>query len=161
MLRAFRDGAPGVLIHGMGALGKSSVAARVANRTALKPVVVFDRYDALAIFDEVLAALPACEQRARKEAWRESVKEDAAVLAGALEDWLEGPFHDAPILLIVDDLEQALETPRPGDAATGVAPDYGDALGAVLTVFARAPTNRRCSTGRRRRHRAIPGCRRC
>ncbi len=32
VLRAFRDGQSGVLIHGMGALGKSSLAARVQNR---------------------------------------------------------------------------------------------------------------------------------
>ena len=32
VLRAFRDGA-GVLVHGMGALGKSSLAARVVSRT--------------------------------------------------------------------------------------------------------------------------------
>lgn len=29
VLRAFRDAAPGVLIHGMGSLGKSSLAARI------------------------------------------------------------------------------------------------------------------------------------
>ena len=41
---------PGVLIHGMGRQGKSSLAARVANQLHHhEPVVVFKRYDAPAI----------------------------------------------------------------------------------------------------------------
>jgi hypothetical protein len=56
VLRAFADGR-GVLVHGMGALGKSSLAAaRVVSRTPRQPVVIFERY-ALAIFDKVLTAL--------------------------------------------------------------------------------------------------------
>jgi hypothetical protein len=44
VLRSFRDGPTGVLIHGMGALGKSSLAARVQNRMPQHhPVVIFER----------------------------------------------------------------------------------------------------------------------
>jgi hypothetical protein len=43
VLRSFREGLSGVLVHGMGALGKSSLAARVAARTPLEPVLVFER----------------------------------------------------------------------------------------------------------------------
>ncbi len=64
VLRAFRDGA-GVLVHGMGALGKSSLAARVLSRIPHRPVLIFERYDALAIFDEVLTALPPAQRLTR------------------------------------------------------------------------------------------------
>jgi hypothetical protein len=60
ILRAFRDKTTtGVLLVGMGNLGKSSLAARIANRLAThQTVVVYERYDALAIFDQLIAALP-------------------------------------------------------------------------------------------------------
>ena len=60
VLKAFRDGAAGVLIHGMASLGKSSLAARIASRmSARKPVVVFNKYDELTVFDRLVEALPA------------------------------------------------------------------------------------------------------
>ena len=60
VLRAFRDqeGA-GVLIQGMGSQGKSSLAARIANRMPRhETVVIFGRYDTLAVFDALKEALP-------------------------------------------------------------------------------------------------------
>ncbi len=61
-------------------------------------------------------------------------------MAEALEALLDGPFFDAPILLIVDDLEQALEEPSPGQNLTPVSADYGRrvAIAAVLAAFGRA-----------------------
>ena len=68
-LRALRDGEhAGVLLHGMGRLGKSSLAARIANRRRdLRLAVVFGHYGAL----DVLAAL--------SEALRDSPKAREAV----------------------------------------------------------------------------------
>ncbi len=144
VLRAFRDGRQGVLIHGMGALGKSSLAARVMSRMPQHaPVVIFERYDALAIFDALLAALDPKVQTAEKAAWREQVKADPAALGLALQSWLEGPLDERPVLLIVDDLERILETPEQSDAPTGVQESYRDALGAVLTASDRAATQSR------------------
>jgi hypothetical protein len=53
------SGRCGVLLHGMGNLGKSSVAARIASRLQRhQTVVVFERYDALAVFDGLLDSVP-------------------------------------------------------------------------------------------------------
>jgi len=144
VLRSFRESPRGVLIHGMGALGKSSLAARVHSRMPQhRPVVIFERYDALAIFDEVLAALDPKIQVAEKAQWREAVHADASQLAGALQSWLSDALDAKPILLIIDDLERVLEPPTRSDAATGVANDYRKALAAVLLAFNRAPTQSR------------------
>src|SRR5271155_3917943 len=88
VLRSFHDSQSGVLIHGMGALGKSSLAARVQSRILHHPVVIFERYDALAIFDAVLEALDPTVQSVEKSQWREKVKVDPSELAKALQSWL-------------------------------------------------------------------------
>jgi tetratricopeptide (TPR) repeat protein len=144
VLRAFRDGRQAVLIHGMGALGKSSLAARVMSRMpSHAPVVIFERYDTLAVFDSLLAALDPRLQTAEKAAWRDEVKADPAALGLALQSWLDGPLDLKPVLLILDDLERILETPKQSDAPTGVAKDYRDALDALLSAFDRALTRSR------------------
>ena len=144
VLRAFRERASGALIHGMGALGKSSLAARVQNRMARHvPVVIFERYDALAIFDAVLEALEPKDRLNEKATWREVVKADATNLALVLEAWLKGPLNSRPMLLIIDDLEQILERPTPGDERIGVRADYRTGLGAVLRAFTKASTEAR------------------
>ena len=143
MLRSFRDSQSGVLIHGMGALGKSSLAARVQSRMPQhRPVVIFERYDALAIFDEVLGAGPEYPA-ARKGALARGREGRSVALADALESWLADPLDTKPILLIIDDLERILETPSQSDAPTGVLPAYRDALKAVLLAFDRASTQSR------------------
>ncbi|HEY1301087.1 MAG TPA: hypothetical protein VGF07_11365, partial [Stellaceae bacterium] len=62
----------------------------------------------------------------------------------------EGPFRAAdpatrckPVLLIVDDLEQILETPRPGETATPVKTAYAPALTAIIAAFRDADTESR------------------
>lgn len=147
ILRAFRDReAAGVLVHGMGNLGKSSLAARIASRMPHhETVVLFERYDALAVFEAVLKALPPRLVANVEHTWRDAVMRDDRKLADALRDLLEGPFRceDAetkarPILLIVDDLEQILAKPQPGEAATPVEPSYTAVLAAIITAFAEA-----------------------
>ena len=152
ILATFREAShPGVLVHGMGALGKSSLAARLANRLPrYETVVVFERYDALAIFDAVTAALPERAQADFAITWRDQIKEDASVLQLALVEALEGPFEldDAanrkqPILLVIDDLERILEKPARGKPATPVRPDHVAPLAAVLGAFREANTGSR------------------
>ena len=143
ILRAYRDGASGVLIHGMGAVGKSSAAARIANRLSLPTCVIFEHYDGLTIFDSLVDMLPPAERQGQRATWRDTVLRDEAMLSDALEGWLQDRFDKSPILVIIDDLEQILETPAPGDVLTGVMPEYRAALGAVLKAFGRAPTKSR------------------
>ncbi len=143
ILGAFRRGDPGVLIHGMAAAGKSSAAARISNRLGWETGVIFGRYDALAMFDEILGLLPARDRGAERDLWREGVRRDGGVLAEAVESWLRGPLNTARILLIIDDLESILNAPAPGDVKTGVQPDYRISLGAILTAFSRVPTRSR------------------
>lgn len=150
VLRIFRDGERGVLLIGMGNLGKSSLAARIAHRMARhRTVVVFERYDALGIFEQLLAAIPAAKRAAWERTWREQVASDAANLGPAVEDVLAGALFEHPILLVIDDLEQVLELPRPGDVRTPVADGPGTvdawrtALGGVLRAFAAARADSR------------------
>jgi esterase/lipase superfamily enzyme/tetratricopeptide (TPR) repeat protein len=149
ILRAFRDNeAAGVLIHGIGNQGKSSLAARVANRMpGHEPVVVFGRYDALAVFEALQAALPPRQLGEFDQAWRQRVTSTPSALRTALIDMLEGPFRAAdpatrakPVLLIIDDLERMLETPQPGETRTPVKTAYAEVLAAVIAAFRDAET---------------------
>ena len=139
ILRAFKAGDhAGVLIHGQGRRGKTSLAARIANRMSwLKPVVIFDNYRASAIFDEVLKACDPAAQSALEAQWSAPVRDDPAKLRLALEAMLTGPLAQGrPILLIVDDLERALDAPALSDAPTTVQTDYVAALRAIIEAFA-------------------------
>ena len=148
ILKIFRDGErKGVLIFGMGNLGKSSLAARVANRLpGHQTVVVFDRYDPLAVFNQLLAALSGRERQRWEQDWRAAIEANGASLANALEDLLNGPFDSKPILLIIDDLEQILEPPSPNQPTIGVKEAPGnpavwrESMEAVLRAFDAAAT---------------------
>ncbi len=85
ILRAFREGeGAGVLIHGMGSLGKSSLAARIANRMPRhETVVLYERYHALAVFEALLRALPPRLKPEVEGAWREAIARDERALQGA------------------------------------------------------------------------------
>ncbi len=146
VLRAFRDDAAGVLIHGMGSLGKSSLAARIASRmNDHRTVVLFRRYDALSVFDRVVEAIPASRRQGFKDTWRDALLADPATLADALEALLEDPLDQAPILLIVDDLESILQTPDPSQIRTPVQ--------RRLPLPVGRPADRLCQVPERR-----PGC---
>jgi len=144
VLRAFADEKP-VLLHGMGNLGKSSLAARVASRMQrLKPVVLYERYDAPGVFQALLAAIPADGRETVKIRWQEAVGSADAHLGEALEAMLEGPLDAQPVLLIVDDLErEVLQTPSPGKADVEPNPEYRETLAAILRAFAAARTDSR------------------
>ncbi|MFD1524373.1 tetratricopeptide repeat protein [Pseudonocardia yunnanensis] len=148
-LRALRSGErSGALLHGQGRLGKSSLAARIADRCPDRAVaVVFGDYSALAILDAVAEAVrtnPAArdliaqrlpEVRARPEAI-ESVLID--LLAGPCAQTGDG---QRPLLLIIDDLEQILVADAAGPHQ--VASDHAPVLAAVLRAFDPAETDSR------------------
>jgi hypothetical protein len=70
-----------------------------------------------------------------------------SALQNAVLDILEGPLRTTdpatgtkPALLIVDDLERILETPKPGETRTPVKAAYHDALTAIIAAFRDADT---------------------
>lgn len=113
ILRLFREqNHAGVLIHGMGNIGKSSLAARIAGRLPrLKPVVIYQDYDALSIFDRLMQAVASARRNDFRHIWRGCIGDRPASLQEAIEDLLDSVFSETPILMIIDDLEQILETP--------------------------------------------------
>ena len=114
-LRRLRDHGA-LLLHGMGRLGKSSLAARIADRRPdLTLVVVHGHYDALSVVDALRAALVehevACDLLDTRRA---AVAANGQALDRLLVNLLAGPCREAaaggrPILLLIDDLEQILE----------------------------------------------------
>jgi tetratricopeptide (TPR) repeat protein len=149
--RAFNEGThAGVLVHGMGQLGKSSLAARVANRLGHhRTVVVFDDYRAIAIFDAVAKALPGDVRPSLADLWRPQIAGNESRLYDALRAMLEGPLatevpadpanpakpSQRPVLLIIDDFEQVLEAPRPGEDDAVMKADHVKAIAATIAAF--------------------------
>ncbi|MBF0293945.1 MAG: CHAT domain-containing protein, partial [Magnetococcales bacterium] len=136
IIAGFRNGKPGVVIHGMGNVGKSSLAARLANRLGhLQSVVIFKDYDALAIFDAILATIPPQKRSELREAWRERVKQDPQVFGDALGELLAPASGQKPLLLIIDDLEQILEKPDGNRPRTPVRANWQPVLRAVMEAM--------------------------
>jgi tetratricopeptide (TPR) repeat protein len=148
----------GVLIHGMGRQGKSSLAARVANRLHhYEPVVVFGRYDAPAILEAFRRAVGGREVLEIVDAYRDRVRQHPDELADCLRELLEGPCRELekdergrvisqPVLLVLNDLERILCDPGP-EGLCRVKPDeqgkWISALRAVVEAFAGADSDSR------------------
>ena len=133
----------GVLIHGMGRQGKSSLAARVAHR--MEPthdtVVLFGRYDAPAILAAFRDRVGTPEVAEIVSRHIEHVEKDPASLLPALTELLEGPCRQKPahpVLLVIDDFEQALEPGQPS-----LRSQYVDSIRSVLLAFSAAATESR------------------
>ena len=159
VLRGLEESPAGVLIHGMGNLGKSSLAARVRDRRPeLETIVVFHRYDALSILDRLIDRVAPAYRQVLRNRWRESVANDASLLADALEDMLLGAFAQRPILLVIDDLERILDAPQAQQAAAvGVRANARAALAAVLGTFARVASGSRLLLTSRYRFTLVDG----
>jgi tetratricopeptide (TPR) repeat protein len=136
VLREFRQPQyAGVLLHGFGRQGKSSLAARAANRmTDHKLVVVYKHYDALSVLDAVEYFAGTQEVRELVEAGKARVRDDGAALFGVLKDLLEGPCCEDPVLLVLDDFERALEDPVKGERHR-VRSDLVDTVRSVIDAF--------------------------
>jgi tetratricopeptide (TPR) repeat protein len=148
-LRALRSGErAGVLLHGQGRLGKSSLAARIADRCPdLAVAVVFGDYSALGIADAVGTAVrsnPAARQLI--ESRLPQVRARPEAIEAVLTDLLAGPCAQAgdgrrPLLLVIDDLEQILVADPAGPHK--VAPGQAGVLAGVLRAFDPAETDSR------------------
>jgi hypothetical protein len=151
VLRIFRgrgaERRAGVLIHGLGGQGKSSLAARVAQRMegTHAPVVVHERYDAAAILRAFADAVPAPDVSRIVHDSLPRVEEDPDQLRQALGDLLracdqvrrdrDGRLITQPVLLIVDDFERALEM-QP-DGLHRVRPPFVAPIRALIQAFNR------------------------
>ena len=149
-LRALRSGErAGVLLHGQGRLGKSSLAARIVDRSHDYAVAgVFGDYGALTILDAVAAAVRTNPvARELIESRMPQVRQRPDAIEGVLVDLLAGPCAQAgdsgqrPLLLILDDLEQILVADPAG--AHKVAPAQARVLAAVLRAFDPSETDSR------------------
>ncbi|GGN93273.1 hypothetical protein GCM10010112_81370 [Actinoplanes lobatus] len=147
-LRALRPGGlAGVLLYGQGRLGKSSLAARIADRRPdLTPAVVHGDYSAAAILDVVAEAVRADSTARTLVAARRKLAEDVPeALEALLSDLLTGPCAQTqdglPLLLVIDDLEQVLRVGRSG--LPTVVPEAAPVLTAVLRAFDPAGTDSR------------------
>lgn len=140
-LRALRSGDwAGVVLHGQGRLGKSSLAARIADRYRGHAIaVVFDDYTAQGILDAISHAVrangPARELIARR---RPEIRDRAEAIETVLIDLLGGPCAQGgdgqkPLLLIIDDVERILLAHRGGPHR--VAPAHAAVLAAVIRAF--------------------------
>ena len=140
-LRALSQGTrSGVVLHGMGRSGKSSLAARIANRRSdLALAVVFGHYDAVSVLDAIGEAVKGSVAASDLvERALTVVRDDPSRLEGVLIGLLTGPCQQAddqgrPLLLVLDDLEQILE---PGDGAVRrVDAAHAPVIGAVVRAF--------------------------
>ncbi len=148
ILRAFRAPASarytGVFIHGVGRQGKSSLAARVAHRleNSHETVVIFGRYDAPYILRTIgeRIAVPAVTEIVDHH--MAAVEADKAKLLPALTELLRGPLAQKgkngakPMLLIIDDFEQALDD----ENHSTLKPEYFDSIRRLLLAFGAAAT---------------------
>ena len=113
----------GVLIHGIGNQGKSSLATRIANRLhGHETVLVYGRkgdermYSAYHVLRECKTVADAKAEKRIDELLQE-VTQNESWLKASLKELLEGPFsgnddaHKA-ILMVVDDLEKVLTEPQ-------------------------------------------------
>ncbi|MCP4691548.1 MAG: CHAT domain-containing protein, partial [Desulfobacterales bacterium] len=152
--RAFEHA--GVLIHGFGRQGKSSLAARIANRMPSRQVVVvFVYYDARSILDALVRFSGSLEVKELVEKkYVDLVRNDPGNLEVALRELLEGPFGRLeknesgdvvrrPILLVMDDFEQALDKPAEKGGRHRVKSGLAPAIRSVIDAFSRAATDSR------------------
>ena len=149
-LRALRSGErAGVLLHGQGRLGKSTLAARIADRYPDYAVaVVFNDYSALAIADAIAEAVQTnLAARQLIESRLPEIRQRPDAIKAMLADLLSGPCAQAgeggqrPLLLIIDDLEQILVADPAG--ARKVATAQAGVLAGVLRAFDPAQTDSR------------------
>ncbi|WP_302828563.1 CHAT domain-containing protein [Streptomyces sp. BV286] len=149
-LRALRGGQKaGVLLHGQGRLGKSSLAARIADRHPHRAIaVVFGDYTPTAILDAIADAVAANpDARTLIESRRAEVLQQPDRLKPLLTDLLARPCAQElddvrkPLLLIIDDLEQILTTNPEGPHR--LDPGHAAVLADVLCAFDPAITDSR------------------
>ena len=149
VLRAFREQSrAGVLLWGMGAQGKSSLAARIANRMpGHEVVVIFDRYDALAVFDALTEALPQRLKADFVATWRAGVAGDELGASGRAAGHARRPVSHGGIRRPEPGLccsssmtwkARCLSLQGAGETATRVKAAYAPTLASIVAAFRNA-----------------------
>ncbi|KPA15238.1 ATPase domain protein, prokaryote domain protein [Candidatus Magnetomorum sp. HK-1] len=146
ILKIFRiNKKSGVVIHGFARIGKSSLAARIANRMIdHKVIVIYGHYDAPAILKAFVDSLSIYHVKEIVDKYLSIVRTDPTQFRFALRELLEGPCREIgestkPILLIIDDLEQILVLSE----KTGIhqfKPEFIDIFQSLIQAFNNAQT---------------------
>ncbi|WP_165742383.1 CHAT domain-containing protein, partial [Candidatus Thiosymbion oneisti] len=146
----------GLILTGMGRLGKSSLAARIANRRRddYALAVLHGRFGPQALLDELEAALHSFptarallqdgQQKVRAAA-QQGAEEALVALRNLLTDLLHGPCQQQDetgpaLLLVLDDFEQLLEEAA---GARPVAARYAGLVATILRAFEPTATDSR------------------
>ncbi|OUD15529.1 CHAT domain-containing protein [Thioflexithrix psekupsensis] len=134
IIREFRNPQQaGVLIHGMGRQGKSSLAARIARRLlGHKTLVVYGHYEAVDILRAFRDVGSDGADRIIEE-YTPIVAKEPPKLAQALRKLL--CEQEKPFLLVIDDFEQILVEPREKDGFYTVRAEEQQAIRALLQAF--------------------------
>lgn len=146
------QGHAGVLV--LGNQGKSSLAARVANRLHdHQTVVIFGDKDNKKMYSEdhllnELKTVADPETEARICGLQKQIEAYPSTFTAALKGLLEGPFatksgSKKPILLVMDDLEKLLEAPGDKSGVYTVEADFQNVLVSVVKAFKEARTDSR------------------
>lgn len=139
------SGKRGVLLHGMGRRGKSSLAARISDRRpGFDMAVVFGSYEP----DAILAAIKkAVSNDASDEVCNDATAKLLAaeiadrpnILRQTIRRLLRGPCGERPLLLLIDDFERIIDTKAgpidSGRAVYRVKSAHRDTIQAVLEAF--------------------------
>ncbi|MDM8516446.1 CHAT domain-containing protein [Desulfobacterales bacterium HSG16] len=135
----------GVLIHGLGRQGKSSLAARIANRRHdLKVVVIYGNYDAASILKAIENTVLDQKVGDVTRQYIPEVRNDPGQLKFVLRSLIEKTLQDVtPVLLVIDDFEQILKAPVDSSSLHCVKSGYVDAISAVIQAFDGAETDSR------------------
>jgi tetratricopeptide (TPR) repeat protein len=146
ILKTFRSDTQskaGILIHGFGRQGKSSLAARIAHRLrAHKAVIIYKYYDAARMLKAFSEFLGTKEIQTIVDNHLPAIRESGKHLEPALMELLNGPCkgHDdtaPPVLFVIDDFERALESPGQNNLHT-VKSENIESIQAVIRAFSNA-----------------------
>jgi tetratricopeptide (TPR) repeat protein len=119
--------AEGILLHGMGGLGKSSVAARLCERmTNHRRLVWAGRIDEKELLKVLSDKLDSREVIQILNTLELTLKQRLRLV-------LQGPLANQPALFVLDDFEHNLEFA--GDGAAILKPEGRDILAALLTAI--------------------------
>ena len=155
IIGTYRQGTKGVVAHGMGNLGKSSLAARVADRmSGYRIAVVYGACTERTLFEalsKVVKGIAAeTEDLPRSQKILSDIathERDIAANPFALENVLRrlftGILNDNPVLLVLDDFEQSLEDPTAETLMIIPREAYLPAVRSLLSALGEAVTRSR------------------
>jgi Tfp pilus assembly protein PilF len=146
-LRVFADQEyAGVLLYAIGGSGKSSLAARIADRLepTFKAAVLYRNYQPFDVLQTLGAAARGAAEEINFPELIAAVQSRPDNFKNILIELLEGVFDQQPILLVLDDLEQQVLEPLSGDRKEAeVKPEYQATLTAIIEAFDEADTESR------------------